>query len=376
MTNHHTLRPVRVGGLDLPNRFAVAPMTRVSAAPDGTPTQEMAEYYERYAEGGFGLVITEGTYTDTVNSQGYLNQPGIVSATHVSAWREITGKVRAAGSRIVLQLMHAGALSQGNPYRADTVGPSAVRPRAEMLPEYGGSGSWPTPREMTGADIEAAIGGFVASAVRAREAGFDGVELHGANGYLLDQFLTDYTNRRADSYGGPVANRIRLTAEVVAAIRAELGAGFCVGVRLSQGKVNDFGHRWPGGAADARIIFAALAAAGATYLHIASEGRDWIETARLDGGVTITSLARQVSGLPVIANGGMHDLSQAAQVLSGGHADLLSIGRGALANPDLPRRVSRSLPLETYDRRILEPMATLSNARQRLQGMRRVRHPA
>ncbi|MFF0866807.1 tRNA-dihydrouridine synthase [Nonomuraea sp. NPDC003560] len=376
MTNHHTLRPVRVGGLDLPNRFAVAPMTRVSAAPDGTPTREMAEYYERYAEGGFGLVITEGTYTDTANSQGYLNQPGIVSATHVSAWREITGKVRAAGSRIVLQLMHAGALSQGNPYRAGTVGPSAVRPRAEMLREYGGSGSWPTPREMTGADIEAAIGGFVASAVRAREAGFDGVELHGANGYLLDQFLTDYTNRRADSYGGPVANRIRLTAEVVAAIRAELGADFCLGVRLSQGKVNDFGHRWPGGAADARIIFAALAAAGATYLHIASEGRDWIETARLDGGVTITSLARQVSGLPVIANGGMHDLSQAAQVLSGGHADLLSIGRGALANPDLPRRVSRSLPLETYDRRILEPMATLRNARQRLQGMRRVRHPA
>ncbi|MEV4220454.1 NADH:flavin oxidoreductase [Nonomuraea sp. NPDC049725] len=370
MTNHHALLPVRVGGLDLPNRLAVAPMTRVSADPDGTPTLEMAEYYERYAAGGFGLVITEGTYTDTVHSQGYLNQPGIVSARHVAAWQDVTGRVRAAGSRVVLQLMHAGALSQGNPYRAGTAGPSAVRPRGEMLPEYGGSGRWPTPREMTGADIEAAIGGFVASAVRARDAGFDGVELHGANGYLLDQFLTDYTNRRADSYGGPVANRVRLTAEAVAAVRAELGAGFCVGVRLSQGKVNDFGHRWDGGAADARIIFAALAEAGATYLHIASEGRDWIETARLDGGVTITSLARQVSGLPVIANGGMHDLAQAAQVLSDGHADLLSVGRGALANPDLPHRLSRGLPLEAYDRRMLEPMATLSNARQRLQGPR------
>ncbi|SEH01154.1 2,4-dienoyl-CoA reductase [Nonomuraea solani] len=363
------LQPIRLGRLDLPNRLAVSPMTRVSAAPDGTPTSEMIDYYARYATGGFGLVITEGTYTDAVHSQGYLNQPGIVSAEHVAAWRGVADAVHAAGARVVLQLMHAGALSQGNRYRTDTAGPSAVPPVGRMLPEYGGSGPWPTPREMTGADIEAAIGGFVDSAVRAREAGFDGVELHGANGYLLDQFLTEYTNHRTDSYGGPVTNRIRLTAQVVAAIRDELGADFPVGVRLSQGKVNDFTHRWAGGAADARIVFGTLAGAGATYLHIASEGRDWNETARLDGGVTITGLARQVTGLPVIANGGMHDLAQAAQVLSDGHADLLSIGRGALANPDLPDRLSRGLPLEPYDRRMLEPMATLDNARRWLGAM-------
>jgi 2,4-dienoyl-CoA reductase-like NADH-dependent reductase (Old Yellow Enzyme family) len=367
---HPALRPERIGRLTLANRLAVAPMTRVSAAPDGTPTTEMTDYYTTYAQGGFGLLITEGTYTDTAYSQGYLNQPGIVSREHVAAWREITEQVHAAGPQIIMQLMHAGALSQGNRYRDDTAGPSAVPPRGDKMPEYGGSGKWPTPKTMSPADIETAVHGFVRSAARAKEAGFDGVEVHGANGYLVDQFLTGYTNLRDDSYGGPVAGRVRLAAEVVAAIRAEMGADFCVGIRLSQTKVNDFVHRWPGGTHDAKIIFAALAEANASYLHIASEGRDWIETARLDGGVTITGLARQVTGLPVIANGGMHDLAQAAQVLSDGHADLVSLGRGALANPDLPRRLSQGRPLAEFDHMMLQPMATLGNARQWRQAAR------
>ncbi|SDR16501.1 tRNA-dihydrouridine synthase [Thermostaphylospora chromogena] len=362
-TTHPALLPERIGNLKLANRLAVAPMTRVSATPDGTPTPEMADYYAEFAEGGFGLVITEGTYTDTVYSQGYLNQPGIVTDGQAAAWRGIVERVHAAGARIVLQLMHAGALSQGNRYRDDTAGPSAVPPLGEKMPEYGGHGPWPTPKAMSADDIDAAVRGFVSSAVRAREAGFDGVEVHAANGYLLDQFLTDYTNRREDAYGGPVANRVRLAAEVVAAIRTETGDDFCVGVRLSQTKVNDFVYRWPGGSHDARVIFTALADAGATYLHIASEGRDWIETARLDGDVTITGLARRVTGLPVIANGGMHDLRQAAQVLEDGHADVVSIGRGALANPDLPRRLAAGLSLEAFDHMMLQPMATLANAR-------------
>ncbi|MBN6053236.1 NADH:flavin oxidoreductase, partial [Nonomuraea sp. RK-328] len=363
MTNAHPASlPVRLGGLDLANRFAVAPMSRVSAAADGTPTAEMADYYAAYAEGGFGLVITEGTYTDTLYSQGYLNQPGIASDAHAAAWRQVTERVHAAGSRVVLQLMHAGALSQGNPHRDDTAGPSAVPPLGEKMPEYGGHGPFPTPRAMPQDDIDAAVRGFAEAAVRARDAGFDGVEIHGANGYLLDQFLTVYTNTRDDSYGGPVANRVRLAVEVVAAIRAEVGPEFCVGMRLSQTKVNDFVYRWPGGAYDARVIFTALAAAGATYLHIASEGRDWIETARLDGDTTITGLARLATGLPVIANGGMHKLSQAAQLLQDGHADLVSIARGALANPDLPRRAAEGRPLEAFDHMMLQPMATLANA--------------
>jgi len=361
-TTHPALKPQRIGAIDLKNRLAVAPMTRVSASRDGTPTDEMSQYYRDFARGGFGVVITEGTYTDTTHSQGYLNQPGLATDAHVEGWRQIVDGVHGEGVPIIAQLMHAGALSQGNSHGVGTIAPSPVVPRGEMLEEYGGSGRWPTPREMNHDDIDSVITGFVDAAVRANAAGFDGVEVHGANGYLLDQFLTDYTNARDDEFGGPVANRVRVTARIVAGIRARLGANFLLGVRVSQTKVNDFTHRWPGGAADAEVVFAALAQAGAAYLHIASEGRDFIDTARLSDGRTITALARDVSGLPVMANGGMHDLDQTSAVLDGGHADLVSIGRGALANPDLPARLMAGLDLEPFDHAMLSPMATIANS--------------
>ncbi|MET9671217.1 NADH:flavin oxidoreductase [Streptomyces sp. NPDC006475] len=367
MTNlaaHPALEPVTLAGAKLANRLAVAPMTRVSASEDGTPTEAMDRYYAAFASGGFGLVITEGTYTDAEYSQGYFFQPGIVTESHVEAWRPIAESIHAGGARAVMQLMHAGALSQGNRYRTNTAGPSAVLPKGQMMPEYGGSGPWPTPRAMTDDDIETAVQGFVAAALKARRAGFDGVEVHAANGYLLDQFLTDYTNLRSDSYGGSVSNRIRLTSQVVRRIRVAIpDEDFWLGVRLSQTKVNDFQYRWAG-SDDARVVFTSLADAGADYLHIASEGRDWIETARLDDGDTITALAKKVTGLPVIANGGMHDLNQAAQLLEGGHADVLSLGRGALANPDLPTRVAGGHDLETFDHAMLQPRASLDNAEQ------------
>ncbi|AKS34612.1 tRNA-dihydrouridine synthase [Mycolicibacterium goodii] len=359
---HPALSSARLGTIELDNRLAVAPMTRVSASPDGTPTAAMADYYAEFARGGFGLVITEGTYTDMTHSQGYLNQPGLATDDHVAGWRPVTDAVHAAGVPIVAQLMHAGALSQGNSHGVATIAPSAVPPHGSPLAEYGGSGAWPTPREMSAADIEAVVAGFADAAVRARAAGFDGVEIHAANGYLLDQFLTTYTNHRTDQYGGDVTNRIRLTAQIAAAVRAEVGPDFLVGVRLSQTKVNDFHYRWPGGTHDAQVIFTALADTGVDYLHIASEGRDFIEGARLDDGRTITGVARQVTGLPVIANGGMHDPGQAGRVLDGGHADVLSIGRGALANPDLPQRLSTGDPLEGFDHAMLSPMATIANS--------------
>jgi 2,4-dienoyl-CoA reductase-like NADH-dependent reductase (Old Yellow Enzyme family) len=360
---HCALEAFRLGSLDLANRLIVAPMSRVSAATDGTPTDEMADYYAAFANGGFALIFTEGTYTDTSHSQGYLNQPGLACDRHGDGWRRVVDRVHATGTPIVAQLMHAGALSQGNSYGTDTVAPSAVQPRGEMLTEYGGSGRWPTPREMTKADIDATVTGFVDAATRAHAAGFDGVEIHAANGYLLDQFITDYTNSRSDCYGGPVENRIRLTARIVREIRHRLGPQFLVGVRLSQTKVNDVTYRWPGGASDAEVIFAALADAGVDYLHIASEGRDFIDTARFGDGRTITAVARQTTGLPVIANGGMHDRDQAGDVLAGGHADLLSLGRGALANPDLPRRFAGGAEVARFDHAMLTPKATIANAR-------------
>ena len=361
--SHPAITAQRIGTAELKNRLAVAPMTRVSATPDGAATAEMADYYATFARGGFGLVLTEGTYTDTTHSQGYLNQPGLATDAHVEAWRQVTDAVHAHGAPIIAQLMHAGALSQGNSYGVGTIAPSQVAPRGTMLDEYGGSGGWPTPRAMDADDIDTVIEGFAAAAIRARAAGFDGVEVHAANGYLLDQFLTVYTNLREDEYGGSVANRIRLVARVLTEIRHWVGDEFLLGVRLSQTKVNDFTYRWPGGAEDAEAIFTTLAETGVAYLHIASEGRDFIDTARLSDGRTITGLAREVSKLPVMANGGMHDLQQAADVLDGGHADLVSTGRGALANPDLPARVQAGAELEPFDHGMLSPMATIANAR-------------
>jgi 2,4-dienoyl-CoA reductase-like NADH-dependent reductase (Old Yellow Enzyme family) len=361
-TTHPALAATRLGAHTLRNRLAVAPMTRTSAGPDGVPTDEMADYYAGFADGGFGLIITEGTYPDAEYSQGYLNQPGLATDTHVDGWRAVTRRVHAAGAVMIAQLMHAGALSQGNPHRAGTVGPSAVQPRGEMMPEYGGSGPWPVPAELGVRDLERIVEGFAAAALRAGEAGFDGVEIHAANGYLLDQFLTEYTNRRTDAYGGPVANRVRLAAEVTSAVRAAVGSEFLVGVRLSQTKVNDFEYRWPGGRHEAETIYTALADARADYLHIASEGRAFLETALLDGECTTTGLARAATGLPVIANGGMHDPGQAEQVLADGHADLLSVARGALANPDLPRRLATGIPLDRFDRSTLSPTVRLKSS--------------
>jgi 2,4-dienoyl-CoA reductase-like NADH-dependent reductase (Old Yellow Enzyme family) len=357
------LSPVRLGSLSLRNRLVVAPMTRVSASTDGTPTAEMASYYADFARGGFGLVITEGVHPDLAESHGYENQPGLAGDSHVRGWSAVTAAVHDEGAHIVAQLMHAGALSQGNPHSTRTVGPSAVAPLGRMMPEYGGHGPWPTPDELGSDEIDAIVCGFAAAARRAAAAGFDGVEVHGANGYLLDQFLTTYTNQRRDAYGGSAANRVRLTAEVVAAVRDAV-PGLVVGVRLSQTKVNDFHYRWPGGVDEARTIFTAVADAGATYIHVASEGRSWLSTARLEGGDTNTRIARHVTGLPVIANGGMHDIDQTREVLADEHADLVSIGHGALANPDLPQRIADGRPLELFDRSMLTPDVTLSNARR------------
>jgi len=359
LPNHPALRPGSLGPLDLTNRLVVAPMTRVSARPDGVPTEAMADYYAEFAAGGFGLVVTEGIYPDAQFSQGYLNQPGLVTAEHVEGWRTITDRVHAQGARVVAQLMHAGALSQGNPHRDGTIAPSAVPPLGEMMPAYGGSGPFATPREATLADIVGVVEGFAAAARNAVAAGFDGVEVHGANGYLLDQFITEYTNQRTDRYGGSTANRARLTAEVVARIVTEAPGGFVVGVRVSQTKVNDVVYRWSGGADDVSVIAALLADAGAGYLHVASEGRSWFDTARLSDGTTVTGLAREVSSLPVIANGGMHDPDQAGRVLDAEHADFLAVGHGALANPDLPRRLAAGLDLASFDPAMLRPDVTL-----------------
>lgn len=352
------LTPTTVGGISLRNRAVVAPMSRVSADEQGVPTARMAKYYADFAAGGFGLVITEGIYTDRLFAQGYEGQPGLVTSEQRAGWARVVDQVHAEQAPVFAQLMHAGALSQS---LDRTAAPSPVPPKGAKMPEYGGQGPYPLPSAMTIEQIEQATEGFVGAARAAQDAGFDGVEVHSANGYLLDQFITRYTNQRSDQYGGRSADRIRLTCEVLQAIREATKPDFVVGLRLSQTKVNDTDYRWDG-RREAAVHFAATAEAGTSYIHVASEGRDWRTTATLTPGLTITQLARKVTGLPVIANGGMHDPAQAEEVIVAGHADLVSLATGALANPDWPHRILHRLPLHAFDHAILSPRANLENA--------------
>ncbi len=353
--------PASVMGRDLPNRSVVAPMSRVSATEDGHATAQMQRYYGDFARGGFSIVITEGTYTDGDASQGYDRQPGIATESQLEAWRPVAQEIREAGAVAIMQLMHAGALSQRGLKGQRTIAPSRVQPLGAMMPEYGGDGLYRPPTAMTLGDIQYVRDGFVRAAQRANMAGFDGVEIHAANGYLLDQFNTTYTNRRSDQYGGGPENRIRLTSEIVAAIRSGVPSEFIVGVRVSEAKVNDFEYRWPGGTDEAATIFTALASAGASYIHLAGEGRGFRD-ALAAGTEPYTALARRLTGLPVIANGGLGDPELANESIRGGYADLVAIGRAALTNPDWPRRIEQDAPILPFKPEMLSPSATIENS--------------
>jgi 2,4-dienoyl-CoA reductase-like NADH-dependent reductase (Old Yellow Enzyme family) len=332
-----------IGDVDLANRVALSPMTRVSATAEGLPTDQIGAYYRRFAEGGFALLITEGLYIDEQASQGYYFQPGIATTAHAMAWQPIVQGVHDCGSKYFAQLMHAGSQSQGNPHTTTTWGPSAIRPRGEQMAMYRGSGPYRTPEAMTREHIGKVRGAFVESARQARDAGFDGVEIHGANGYLIDEFLTDYMNTRTDGYGGNTADRVRLAAEVCHNVVSAVGSDIAVGIRISQGKVSDNHHRWAGREDDAATIFGALAEAGIDYIHT-TEYRA-LAPAFGDSGKSLAQLAKQYSRLPIIANGHLDDPRDAAAIVDSGAADVVALAKPALANRDWPHRVRTGQPL-------------------------------
>lgn len=335
----------RLGHLRLRNRAVLAPMTRISAEPDGTVSRRIAEYYRMFAAGGFGAVITEGSYIDSAHSQTYLDQPGLSREEHVAAWRAVTDAVHGEGAAAIAQLQHSGPQMQGNPHAATPKSPSAVPARGEQLPIYRGSGPYPVPEELTLEEIARIRRDFVEAAVRARAAGFDGIELHGANGYLLDAFHTDHLNLRDDEYGGSAEARVRLSAEIVRDIREELGNELVLGIRISQAKVSDSAHKWSGGVEEARTIVEALADAGVDYLHT-TEHRAHAPAFPDQDPRSLAQLARDFApGISVIANGHIDDGETAKHLLATGQADLVGIGRAALTNPDWPLRVRDGLPL-------------------------------
>ncbi|WP_338653031.1 NADH:flavin oxidoreductase [Sporosarcina psychrophila] len=359
MTNTNTLfETVTLGRTTLENRVGVAPMTRISATSEGLATDQMVSYYTSFARGGFGLIITEGTYIDDKYSQTYFDQPGIVYDEQAQAWKKIVDSVHDAGAKIFMQLQHSGFLSQGNRFRQDTLGPSAIQPIGEKLTMYLGEGPFSTPREATKEDITEVVASFVNASKRAQLAGFDGIEIHGANGYLLDGFLTDYTNQRTDEYGGSTENRVRLSVEVFKAIREAVGNDFTVGIRISQAKVNDSSHKWAGKEQDAVIVFGELGQAGLDYIHV-SEYEAW-KPAFGTSGASLASLAKKHGKVPVIANGHLEDPERARKIIENGEADVITLGKGALANHDWVTKVKNGEPLAAFKpEEILRPDAKI-----------------
>ncbi len=344
--------------LDLANRFVLAPMTRTSAEADGTPNALMAEHYEAYAKGGFGLLISEGTYTDDKASQGYANQPGIIDDTQVEGWKTVVDRVHAAGSRMFVQLMHAGAQFQANRFTEQPLAPSAVQPKGAPLGFYGDQTEWQTPSPMTESDIEYMIEGFAKSAVNAKAAGFDGIELHGANGYLLNEFISTDFNQREDQYGGSLENRLRVLVDVVRSVRVAVGEDFPVGIRLSQVTVTDPDYQLPEGETGFRRIVEAVRDAGVDFIHT-TDG-DLRRSPFVDGDLSLADVVASVEGVDLIINGGIDEAN--VQAIANDYPEaLLAVGKKALANPDFVQRMKDGKDMADLDFAMLQPKATIAN---------------
>lgn len=329
---HRLLSPIPLGALSLPNRMVMAPLTRSRAGDGNAPTPLMAEYYHQRASAG--LIITEASQISPMGT-GYPRTPGIYSAAQMAGWRQVTEAVHRAGGRIFLQLWHVGRMSHPLmlPDGALPVAPSAIAAPGEIFTREGLK-PLVTPRALAIEEIPAIVAEFRQGALNARQAGFDGVEIHGAAGYLIDQFLRDGTNQRTDAYGGPVANRARLLLEVVEAVSAAWSADR-VGVRLSP--IFDFhAMRDSDPAVTFGYVAERLGQYGLAYLHGMQLG-----SAEFDFG----AFRRAFRGT-YIANGG-YDAARAEAALSTGDADLVSFGTGFLANPDLVERFRLGAPLNT-----------------------------
>lgn len=331
MTNETLFQPVQIGSLDLPNRLAMAPMTRTRAAADGVPTDLMATYYAQRA--GAGLIIAEATTPNAVG-RTYPNIPAIYAPEHVEGWRAVTSAVADAGGRMFLQLQHGGRIGHPDNSGLHPVAPSPVR-IGETIHTAAGHSPSVVPREMTVDEIASTVADFAAAARNAVDAGFAGVEVHAGNGYLLHQFLGQGTNRRADAYGGSVANRIRFTVEVVTAVAEAIGADR-VGVRIAPGvtaqdmREGDTADIYP-------ALVSALTGRGLAYLHVvfADPESDVFSAIREGWDGAIIANPNLGWGGPLPADGGR----AAAEKLLDAGADVISLGRAFLANPDLVERM-------------------------------------
>lgn len=336
MTSQTLFEPYSLGSLTLSNRIVMAPLTRNRAAAGFVPSDLAPEYYRQRASAG--LIITEATQISQ-QGQGYQDTPGIYTEAQIAGWRKVTGAVHEKGGKIFVQLWHVGRIShvdlQAN--GAAPVAPSAIRAKTRTFVNNAFV-EVSEPRALELDEIPGIVADFRRAAANAIAAGFDGVEIHGANGYLLDQFAKDGANHRTDAYGGSIENRARLMLEVTAAVVEEIGAGR-TGIRLSPASpANDASSSDPQAQFD--YIVDELAALGIAYIHVvegATGGpRDNVP---FDFG----SLRRRFGGTYIANNG--YDRDLAATRLAEGKADLFAFGRPYISNPDLVERLKTGAPL-------------------------------
>jgi N-ethylmaleimide reductase len=327
---------VRVGGNTLPNRLVMAPMTRSRAKLDGTPGDLAADYYAQRA--GVGLIVTEGAQPSD-DGQGYLATPGIYTPAHIAGWKKVTTAVHDEGGHVFIQLMHVGRMSHpdNTPHHRQALAPSAVSPGSQMFTATGMQ-DIPIPRALTNEEIRQTIADFRHAARSAIEAGADGVEIHGANGYLIHQFLAASANTRNDQYGGSIKNRARFAIEVARAVAEQIGADRTA-IRLSPGLTMWGIDEGAEGPALYRHLVSELDKLGLAYLHVIHTGDD--------------QLMADIRGLwtqALIVNRPGRSRDQIGSDVVSGLADLEAYGQMVLANPDFVKRLKTGAPMSEPDR--------------------------
>lgn len=334
--------PLSAPSLPLRNRIVMAPMTRSRAVDHNAPNALMAEYYGQRASAG--LIITEGT-SPSPNGLGYARIPGLFNQAHVQGWKQVTDAVHAKGGKIFVQLMHTGRVAHvaNLPAGAEVLAPTAEPCPGEMHTDSQGMQPHSAPRAMTEEDINHAVAEYARSARRAMDAGFDGVELHAANGYLIEQFLNANVNHRTDGYGGSIEGRNRFALEVVRATVAAIGADR-VGIRLSPyGVFNGMGA-YPDVEAQVLALTEALSRMGILYLHLLDHSALGAPPVPAEFKLR---LRVAFQGMFILAGG--FDRASAESALEAGHADLIAFARPFIANPDLVERMQAQAALNPLD---------------------------
>jgi len=356
--------PFRLKSLTLPNRVVMAPMTR-SKSPDQIPGEDVARYYRRRAEGGVGLILTEGTSPEHLSASNDANVPSFFGEAALAGWANVLKDVKAAGGHIMPQLWHQGVIRHAGsgPYpQAPSMSPSGISRPGHKVAE-----------PMTKADIDAVIAGFAKSAGYAKALGFDGVEIHGAHGYIVDQFFWGGTNERGDAYGGSIEKRNRFAVEVIEAVRGAVGPDFPILLRFSQWKQQDFASKLAQDPRELEQFLSPLVRAGVDIFHCSTR-RFWEpEFPDTDSDLNLAGWTKKISGCPTITVGsvGLSEdfinsfggkgaetagIERLLEMMARGDFDLVAVGRALIVNADWPNRIRAGHPVAPFEAAALQTL--------------------